>query len=147
MTMAYIDRLLTLTGLSMVSSNWRRIVVGCLILASKVWEDQAVWNVDFVDVFSKVTVKDLNQLERYVLNGLQFNVGLKASVYAKFYFELRSFSERDSEHFPLKPLDKEGAKRMEQRSHGIEEDVRKVKITRSQSVDGWVTKPAQVSLS
>lgn len=77
------------------------------------WEDQAVWNVDFLNVFPNLTVDDLNQLERHYLNSLQFNVSLKASVYAKYYFELRALSERDSQHFPLKPLDKEGQKRLE----------------------------------
>jgi hypothetical protein len=33
--------------------------------------------------------------------------------YAKYYFELRSLSERDPKHFPLKPLDKEGQLRLE----------------------------------
>lgn len=102
-----------MTGVTIHASNWRRIVLGALILASKVWEDQAVWNVDFLNVFPNLTVDDLNQLERHYLNSLQFNVSLKASVYAKYYFELRALSERDSQHFPLKPLDKEGQKRLE----------------------------------
>lgn len=146
MAMAYIDRLIAFTGISIVPSNWRRIVLGCLILASKVWEDQAVWNVDFVDVFSKVTVKDLNQLERHVLNGLQFHVSLKASVYAKYYFELRTLSERDDKHFPLKPLDKKGAKRLEKRSTGVEETAKMKKITRSKSADHWSGFTTPISL-
>jgi len=113
MCMAYIERLLTLTGVTMHASNWRKIVLGALILASKVWEDQAVWNVDFLNVFPNVTVDDLNKLERHYLDALQFNVSLKGSVYAKYYFELRSLSERDAKHFPLKPLDKEGQLRLE----------------------------------
>ena len=144
--MAYIDRLVAFTGISLLPSNWRRIVLGCLILASKVWEDQAVWNVDFVDVFSKVTVKDLNQLERNVLNGLQFNVSLKASVYAKYYFELRTLSERDDKNFPLKPLDKKGAKRLEKRSTGVEETAKMKKITRSKSADRWSGLTTPISL-
>lgn len=147
MAMAYIDRLLAFTGISFVSSTWRRIVLGCLILASKVWEELAVWNVDFVDVFSNLTVKDLNQLERQVLNGLQFNVTLKSSVYAKYYFEIRSFSKRDANNFPLKPLDKVGAKRMEDRSKGIEEKEKKRKMSRSKSAEHWVAPTVPLSLS
>jgi hypothetical protein len=110
-------------------------VLAAIILASKVWEDQAVWNVDFVSVFPKVTVKDLNNLERNMLNALQFNVSLKASVYAKYYFELRSLSDRDPQHFPLKPLDKDGAARLEEKSHTMEKKAKPKKVTRSQSLD------------
>jgi hypothetical protein len=146
MAMAYVDRLQALTGISIVTSTWRRISLGCLILASKVWEDQAVWNVDFLNVFPNLTVKDLNALEREVLNGLQFNVALKASVYAKYYFELRALSERDSQHFPLEPLNKEGQDRLEQRSLGAETSAKKKRITRSQSVESWSAPSPMASL-
>lgn len=135
MGMAYIDRLMALTGVTMCGKTWRRVVLGALILASKVWEDQAVWNVDFLSVFPKVTVKDLNALERAMLNALQFNVSLKASVYAKYYFELRSLSERDAQHFPLMPLDHDGSAKLEARSKGLEKESRKKRITRSRSAD------------
>lgn len=135
MGMAYIDRLMALTGVTLCGKTWRRVTLGSLILASKVWEDQAVWNVDFLSVFPKVTVKDLNSLERAMLNALQFNVSLKASVYAKYYFELRSLSERDAQHFPLQPLDHDGSARLEARSKGLEKDARKKRITRSRSAD------------
>jgi hypothetical protein len=146
MAMAYVDRLQALTGVSIITSTWRRISLGCLILASKVWEDQAVWNVDFLNVFPNLTVKDLNNLEREVLNGLQFNVSLKASVYAKYYFELRSLSERDSQHFPLEPLSKEDQDRLEQRSMGAETSAKKKRITRSQSVESWSAPSPMASL-
>jgi hypothetical protein len=46
-----------------------------------VWEDQAVWNVDFLSVFPNVSVNDLNKLEKYFLGLLTYNVTLKASEY------------------------------------------------------------------
>jgi hypothetical protein len=147
MCMAYIERVLILTGVTIHASNWRRIVLGALILASKVWEDQAVWNVDFLNVFPNLTVDDLNQLERHYLNSLQFNVSLKASVYAKYYFELRALSERDSQHFPLKPLDKEGQKRLEIRSKGLETTAKKNKVQRSQSMDTYKSPSIPISLN
>jgi hypothetical protein len=78
-----------------------------------VWEDQSVWNVDFLPVFDNLTAQDLNKLERQFLALLQYNVSLTASLYAKYYFELRTFSKVDSTHFPLQPLDKLNAKRLE----------------------------------
>lgn len=72
-----------------------------------------MWNVDFLPVFDNLTAQDLNKLERQFLALLQYNVSLTASLYAKYYFELRTFSKLDSEHFPLQPLDKLNAKRLE----------------------------------
>jgi len=139
MTLAYIERAIKLTGLTVDASNWRRVVLSTLILASKVWEDQAVWNVDFCSVFPHVTATDLAQLEKVLLRLLQFNVSLKSSDYTKYYFELREFAERDSRNFPLKPLDKAGAQKLESRSASEEEKARArmdtEKLPRSRSLD------------
>eukprot|EP01121_Diplochlamys_sp_Union-15-3_P013442 TRINITY_DN416_c0_g1_i5.p1 TRINITY_DN416_c0_g1~~TRINITY_DN416_c0_g1_i5.p1 ORF type:complete len:144 (-),score=3.58 TRINITY_DN416_c0_g1_i5:30-461(-) len=136
MCMAYIDRLLEYTHISLHPSNWRRILLGALILASKVWEEQAVWNVDFLSLFPKVSVKDLNNIERHYLNGLKFNVSLSSGVYAKFYFELKSLSKK----FTLQPLSEEGIKRLEEKSAGLESSERSRKINRTQSHDQFVPK-------
>ncbi len=85
---------LRLTCVPQHATNWRRLILSALILASKVWEDQAVWNVDFLSVFPNVSVKDLNALERKFLEVLSYNVGMKASEYAKYYFDLRQRSTK-----------------------------------------------------
>jgi len=122
MAAAYIERLVRLTGVTLHATNWRRIAVGALLLAAKVWEDLAVWNVDWLEgTFPNVKVQDLNLLEKEFLSSLQFTVSLKSSVYAKYYFDLRALSEVDDEHFPVKPLDKEGAAMLEAKSRGLEE--------------------------
>merc|ERR1712137_1157224 len=139
MTLAYIERIISVTGLTLDAANWRRVVLSTLILASKVWEDQAVWNVDFCSVFPHVTAKDLAELEKVLLRLLQFNVSLQSSDYTKYYFELREFAERDSRNFPLKPLDKDGAQKLETRSASEEEKAKatlgKEKFPRSKSQD------------
>merc|ERR1712137_756988 len=121
MTLAYIERVISLTELTLNAYNWRRVVLSTLILASKVWEDLAVWNVDFCSVFPSVTGKDLAELEKTLLRLLQYNVSLQSSDYTKYYFELRGFAENGSRNFPLKPLDKEGARKLETRSASEEE--------------------------
>jgi hypothetical protein len=133
MCLAYIERIIALTGLTMDTTNWRRIVLSALILASKVWEDQSVWNVDFLPVFDNLTATDLNKLERQFLALLQYNVSLTASLYAKYYFELRTFSKVDVDHFPLQPLDKLNSKRLEDHSQSSENRIKTFK--RSASVD------------
>jgi hypothetical protein len=118
LTLAYIERLIESSGLTLHGSNWKRVSLAALILASKVWEEQAVWNVDFLAVFPGATTKDLAKLEKAVLNLLQFNVCLNASEYAKYYFELRSLAKKikQNSEFPLEPLSKVESERLEKRS-------------------------------
>ena len=54
-----------------------------------------------------------NELERQFLELLQFNINVPASVYAKYYFDLRSLAGANNLSFPLEPLNKEKAQRLE----------------------------------
>jgi len=121
MALAYIDRLLSLTNLHLHASNWRRVTLGAIIVASKVWEDQAIWNVDFLNVFPYISVEDLNRLERQFLNAIQYMVTLKSSVYTKYYLEIRALSDKN--HFPMEPLTEERLKELEIKSQGLEEEL------------------------
>jgi len=99
MAVAYFKRISEEKKFLLSTYNWRRAILECLILASKVWEDQAVWVVDFIDLFPLTTAHDLNQLEKKMLGLLGFDVSLKASDYAKIYFDLRAQSKSTGEHF------------------------------------------------
>jgi len=142
MCMIYIKRLLKKSSLKMVPENWRRVTMSCLMLASKVWEDQAVWNVDFIDLFPNLSVKDLNRLETQLLNSLEFSVSIPASEYVKTYFELREYSnmrvERDSSS---KPLEESDLKKLEVRTAASEKEYEKemLRFHKSYSMD---TQPA-----
>jgi len=120
MSLAYIDRLLSLTNLHLHASNWRRVTLGAIIVSSKVWEDQAIWNVDFLNVFPYISVEDLNRLERQFLNAIQYMVTLKSSVYTKYYLDLRALSDKSK--FPMEPLTEERLKELELKSQGREEE-------------------------
>jgi len=114
MALAYLDRIQNNTDFKMNVLNWKRTTLSCLILASKVWEDQAVWNVDFLDLFPLTTPHDLGQLEKRCLGLLTFDVSLSASQYATIYFNLKAQHSTTMEHFmELKPLDKDGEQKLE----------------------------------
>eukprot|EP01087_Luapelamoeba_hula_P019888 TRINITY_DN665_c0_g2_i1.p1 TRINITY_DN665_c0_g2~~TRINITY_DN665_c0_g2_i1.p1 ORF type:complete len:347 (+),score=81.31 TRINITY_DN665_c0_g2_i1:310-1350(+) len=150
--LAYIERLISVTGLTLHASNWRRVLLAALILASKVWEDQAVWNVDFLSVFPSVTVQDLRVLEKRLLAYLEYNVNVTGGLYAKYYFELRELTEKDNKRFSLQPLDKVGIERLEARANYLEDSVRKkrmrkAEMVRSSSSDALPVKSPKVILS
>ena len=71
------------------------ILFSCMVLASKVWDDLSMWNVDFSNVSSRnfmlasFTLRRINELELAVLKCLNFIVRVPASEYAKYYFLIR----------------------------------------------------------
>jgi hypothetical protein len=122
-TLVYLERLLTYAELDIASCNWKRIVLGAILLASKVWDDQAVWNVDYCQILKDITVEDMNELEREFLELLQFNINVPSSVYAKYYFDLRSLAEANDLSFPTEPLSKERAQKLEAMSRVMQDKV------------------------
>lgn len=119
--LAYIERILDTNRIVLHPENWRRIVFGSILIATKVWEDESVWNVDFLDVFPLLTLIDLNNLENRFMELLQFNVLIVGSEYAKYYFELRALSQQNS--FPLEPLNKEAQSLLEEKSHRTNQQI------------------------
>ncbi|XP_042570005.1 cyclin-Y-like isoform X1 [Cyprinus carpio] len=137
-TLVYLERLLTYAEIDICPANWKRIVLGAILLASKVWDDQAVWNVDYCQILKDITVEDMNELERQFLELLQFNINVPSSVYAKYYFDLRSLSEANNLSFPLEPLSRDKAQKLEAISRLCDDkykDMRKAAKKRSVSAD------------
>lgn len=120
-TLVYLERLLTYAEMDISPCSWRRVVLGAVLLASKVWDDQAVWNVDYCQILKEITVEDMNELERQFLELLQFNINVPASVYAKYYFDLRTLADHNDMAFPSEPLSKERAQKLEAMSRVCED--------------------------
>uniref|UniRef100_A0A8C2Z401 Cyclin Y-like 1 n=1 Tax=Cyclopterus lumpus TaxID=8103 RepID=A0A8C2Z401_CYCLU len=140
-TLVYLERLLTYAELDICPANWKRIVLGAILLASKVWDDQAVWNVDYCQILKDITVEDMNEMERQFLELLQFNINVPASVYAKYYFDLRQLADDNNLNFPLEPLNNQRAQKLEAISRLCEDkykDLSRASMRRSISADNLI---------
>ena len=138
--------MLTYAEIDLCPANWKRLLLGAILLSSKVWDDQAVWNVDYCQILRDTNVDDMlvfrfrqatsiiilinsfylfiylrNELERQYLNFLQFNINVPSSVYAKYYFDLRTLAEDNNLQFPHEPLTKEKALKLEAMSSMCQE--------------------------
>mmetsp|Transcript_27472 Transcript_27472/g.72200 ORF Transcript_27472/g.72200 Transcript_27472/m.72200 type:complete len:359 (-) Transcript_27472:89-1165(-) len=133
-TLVYINRCIQYTGLAMHASNWKRIVLGGILMASKVWDDQAVWNVDYCSILPRIDIEEMNELERTFLEMLQFNINVDSSVYTKYYFELRQLAEEAERPFPLEPMSKERAAQLEASAKHIQDAVIKADLRGAKSL-------------
>ena len=59
--------------------------------------------------------KEINFLEKKFLELIEFDVSITASLYASYYFQLRTLCQRVDREFSLKPMDIETAAKLEAR--------------------------------
>ena len=89
-TLIYVDRLEARSeGVLLHARSWRPVVFASLLLASKVWHDISYWNSDFSSICPMFTVRNINRMERSILQLLEYNTIISASQYAQYYFSLR----------------------------------------------------------
>ena len=75
------------------------------ILSSKIWDDESFENNNFAKAFTQFTTREINELERVFLQFIDYNLYIKSSDYAKYYFILRTYTEKKKKSFPLRSLD------------------------------------------
>jgi len=71
-------------------------------------------------VFPKISLREINELERIFLTLIDYDVNINGSEYAKYYFILRSLAENVNMEFPLKPITYEEIQRIKKNLHRIE---------------------------
>ncbi|XP_054379225.2 cyclin-Y-like protein 2 isoform X2 [Pongo abelii] len=109
----YIERLVSYANIDICPTNWKRIVLGAILLASKVWSDMAAWSEDYCKLFENTTVEEMNELERKFLKLINYNVNITSSVYSTFYFDLRTLAHNNGLYSPVYLLDRERAWKLE----------------------------------
>jgi len=87
--MVLLDRLLGEKSLCLHHANWKPVLISVLMVSCKAYDDQAVWNSDFVRCQPGLTCSILKRLESLLLTQLEFRLTVSVSSYEKYRFELK----------------------------------------------------------
>lgn len=93
----YVNRLVGLVGMPLTPQNWRPITITALITAQKVWDDTPLANADFSILYPVLNIRQINYLELNFLVLLQYRLNISPSLYARYYFELRTISDSEAQ--------------------------------------------------
>ena len=120
--LVYVERLMESAGVAILRNNWRPICLCGMLLASKVWQDLSSWNIEFASVYPEFSVQSINRLERIFLKLLRWKVVVSGSVYAKYYFALRSLNEQRNfrqKYNYIMNINPPNSKRLQERSKKV----------------------------
>lgn len=104
-SLVYLERLLLLNDYVLTVRNWRRLVLTSLIVASKIWDDESFENHNFSKVFSLYDTEQINEMERMLLERIDYDVEVTRAEYTKYYFVLRHFADKRYRGSQLRELD------------------------------------------
>jgi len=90
----YVERLMEVAKVPLLASTWRTIFMCGLLLASKVWQDLSSWNIEFSSVYPQYSLDSINRLELQFLRLVKWDLYISSTLYAKYYFALRSLVEK-----------------------------------------------------
>lgn len=90
----YVEKLMEVAKVPLMSNTWRPIFMCGLLLASKVWQDLSSWNIEFASVYPQFSLDAINRLELQFLKMIKWDLYISSSLYAKYYFALRSLLEK-----------------------------------------------------
>jgi len=90
----YVERLMEVGKVPLLANTWRPIFMCGLLLASKVWQDLSSWNIEFASVYPQFSLAAIGRLELQFLKTVKWDPYISSSLYAKYYFALRSLLEK-----------------------------------------------------
>ena len=112
-SLIYIERLYECSRIYISETNWKHLCFITLSIASKVWDDESYENVHFALVYTRFTKEEIAKMEGRFLELTNFNINVKSSEYAKYYFILRTHAENNKRSFPLQPLDVDTVRKLQ----------------------------------
>ncbi|XP_039333675.2 cyclin-Y-like protein 2 [Saimiri boliviensis] len=108
-SLVYIKRLIRYADLDICPTNWKRIILGAILLALKVRSEEAVCLEDYCELFENLTVEDMNELEEYFVELINYNFIVPGKVYTRYYFCLRALAHKHGLRLPVYLLERERA--------------------------------------
>lgn len=72
------------TGIALHQFTWRPLVITCLLLADKMWEDKPMRLTDMAKLFPVVNNAELKRLEHHLVETLKFNVVVTTDEFMVF---------------------------------------------------------------
>jgi hypothetical protein len=92
----YVERIMEIAKVPVMATTWKPIFMCGLLLASKVWQDWSSWNIEFANVYPQFSLESINRLEIQFLKMVKWDLYISSSLYAKYYFALRSLLEKQN---------------------------------------------------
>ncbi|KAJ1415834.1 hypothetical protein B484DRAFT_352358 [Ochromonadaceae sp. CCMP2298] len=121
----YVERLMENAFVPVLSRSWRPILLCGLLLASKVWQDLSSWNSEFSQIYPQFSLKAINKLEVVYCKEIKWNLYISSSTYAKYYFALRSLTEKTDfrRNYNVMVVNAPGAEHIAERSGEVRQQV------------------------
>ena len=91
----YADRMCTISNIILNPHNIHRIILGCLLLAIKYNEDIYFTNEHYAKI-GGVPLEELNKLEFYSIEFLDFNLYVSEDIYQKYFKYITNYSNEKS---------------------------------------------------
>ena len=111
------------------------------MVAQKVWDDNPLANADFTILYPVLTLAQVNDLELKFLLLLRYKLTVTPSLYARYYFELRTICESETRFFSNASVTRKHMEKIEARSEALARRTKRTreKGSRSSTPDDWCT--------
>jgi hypothetical protein len=129
----YVERLMEMANVPLLKTTWKTVMLCGMLLASKVWQDLSSWNVEFSEIMPQYSLNSINKLERTFCEEIKWDLYISSSAYAKYYFALRSLSEKKDfrNKYNVAQLQAPGADKVAKRSEDIKSGLLNTVLSKS----------------
>lgn len=92
-SLVYLERFIAKSGVALTPRNWKRLVLICFVVASKIWDDESFENHNFSQVFSEFDTRKLNLMEKIFLQHVEYDLFVALHTFSRYFFYLKTFSQ------------------------------------------------------
>ena len=120
----YVRRLIKSSDghLVLLRDNWKGIILSCIVLSNKVWDDFHMRNLDYCYIFKGLALERVNALELQLLICLDNRCNVSPSAYAQVHFEIQAM-------ITLTNIEKERTRKKNKKA--FSSNLKKVHVTES----------------